>query len=76
MGNIIETIPPTVAEKVSGGVSASSGILTTILGVLGNNAAGIGAICTILTFVLYLYITLRRDGREQRAERREQEERE
>ncbi len=43
----------TVIEKASATAAASASSLTMVLSFLNNNAAGIGAVCSILTVLIY-----------------------
>ena len=49
----------TIAERAALGAAAGSGTGTALMGWFNVNAAGIGAICTIITCAVYCYIAFR-----------------
>ena len=46
-----------VLQKALGGTTAVEGIFTTLMGWFDIHAAGVGAICTVITLVVYLIVT-------------------
>ena len=48
----------TVSEKITLGTTAAAGSSTVLMDWFNMNAAGIGAICTIISCVVYISIAL------------------
>ena len=55
-------------EKTTAAIGAGGGVLTVILSFFDTYAAGIGAMCTVLTVCIYAYVSLfksnKKDARE------------
>ena len=48
----------TITQKALAGGSAGGGVFTAIMSYFDIHAAGIGAMCTVCTLIVYLIITL------------------
>ena len=65
-----------IAKTLAGGsakLASGTGISTVILAWFGSNAAGIGAICTIITCVAYIYFGYTAAGRNNEKDRQAEE---
>lgn len=47
-----------IKEKIAVAVVTSSGVGTTVMDFFNINAAGIGAICTVLSLIVYIIIAV------------------
>ena len=71
---MLSNIQEEVVSRLSGVLTGAGGMLTVTLSFFEENAAGIGAMCTVATLCIYAYVNLTRLRREDAELRRNKQE--